>query len=157
MNIYLHNPKDFSNICTISRTLEFFGIHKCYIYDTNNLIREKYGKSYSRKLRTQSAGAFEKIRFEKIEDYQKFLENYSGRKVATVLDKNSGDLQDFSHKEDDIILFGNETFGLPKEVIESADEKIFIQGNGLTQSLNLSNSLAIIVYSIISKNSHLKK
>lgn len=77
MNIFLHSPQDFQHICTIARNLEFFGHHQCYVFDTHNRIRERYGKSYSQKIRTISAGAFDKITFHTITNLIEFLQNYT--------------------------------------------------------------------------------
>lgn len=106
MNIFLYDPQDFSNVCTISRTLEFFWVKDCYVYDNHNLIREKYWKSYSRRLKTQSVWAFEKINFHKIEDYISFLKTYKWRKIITLLDEKADSLENYKPLENDIIIFG---------------------------------------------------
>lgn len=151
MNIFLYKPQDFSNICTISRTLEFFWIEKCYIYDENNLIREKYWKSYKRRLATQSAWAFEKIKFIKVENYLEFFKNYTWRKIITLIDKKAKNLKDYNYKKDDLIIFWNESFWLTDDVIGISDEKIYLKWIWQTQSLNLSNTVAIVVYTILNK------
>ena len=149
MNIFLYDPQDFSNVCTISRTLEFFWVKDCYVYDNHNLIREKYWKSYSRRLKTQSSWAFEKINFHKIEDYISFLKKYNWTKIITLLDEKADSLENYKPLENDIIIFGNEGIGLPEEIISLADEKIYIKRIWKTQSLNLSNTVAIVVYNVI--------
>jgi len=105
MHIFLYAPQDFHNICTISRNLESFGIQECHIFDPHHLIRERYGKSYSRKIRSISAGAFEKIRFIKVDDPITFLIQYQGRKIATLLDEASESLHDFSFEKNDLLVF----------------------------------------------------
>lgn len=51
--------------------------------------------------------------------------------------------------ENAIIIFRNEGIGLPEEIISLADEKIYIKRIWKTQSLNLSNTVAIVVYNVI--------
>ena len=53
----------------------------------------------------------------------------------------------------DTLLFGSETKGLPKLVLNqfSRKNKLFIPMNKKTRSLNLSNSVAIVLYSAWAK------
>lgn len=55
MKIFLHAPQNFQNICSITRNMEFFGQTECFIYDPYHLIRSRYGKSYTQKIRNISA------------------------------------------------------------------------------------------------------
>ena len=61
MNILLHAPRDFNNLCVLVRTLECFGITRCAVYDPHQLVRERYGRSYAKRLRIVSAGAFPRV------------------------------------------------------------------------------------------------
>ncbi len=58
MNVFLDAPQDFGNLCLIARTLETLGVWRCYVYDPNRLIRNRYGKSRTRRIQKISAGAF---------------------------------------------------------------------------------------------------
>ena len=52
-----------------------------------------------------------------------------------------------SYEEDCFILFGKETKGLPEELLlKNPDKCVRIPMQGEIRSLNLSNSVAIIVY-----------
>ena len=51
-HVFLHAPRDFNNVCVIARTLEVFGYRACVVFDPHRIIRERYGKSYSRRLRS---------------------------------------------------------------------------------------------------------
>lgn len=54
---------------------------------------------------------------------------------------------DFEFRDGDFFVFGKETAGLPKEILEEHKETcIKIPINGEVRSLNLSNSAAIILY-----------
>lgn len=151
MKILLYSPQDFQNICTITRVLENFGLKECFIYDKNNLIRDHYWKSYSRKIRTVSAGAFDKIQFLKIKDPILFLKEYTWRKIATIIDKTSESIIWFDFQKDDLVIFWSESSGIPLEISSLCDKKIIIPQLWITQSLNLSHSVAIIVYEYIRK------
>lgn len=111
MNVFLDAPKDFSNVCLISRTLEALGVNRCYVHDPNRLIRERYGKSRTRRIQKVSAGSFFRVKFERIEDPTLFLSTLPGRKVATVPGRRAAPLTRFEFRPDDTVLFGSERRG----------------------------------------------
>lgn len=118
----------------------------CFVYDTNNLIREKYGKSYSRKIRSISAGAFDKVCFQRVENPLEFLCDYHGRKIATVLSSHAVSLVNFPFQPSDLVIFGSEARGIPSEIVQQSDVQICIPQHGKTQSLNVSHAVAIVLY-----------
>ncbi len=145
MRVFVCAPEDFNNICVLARTLEVLGLDTCSVYDPHRLIRPRYGKSYGRRLRTVSAGAFFRIRFERVASPVDFIRNYSGRSIATVPDQSATSLYGFEFCRDDLIVFGSEGHGLPGEVVEACDVRLTIPQRGATQSLNLSVASGIIL------------
>jgi len=79
---------------------------------------------------------------------QRLLEEYKGRKIATVCDDGeSSDLQNFVCQENDLVMIGNEQFGLPMEIINGANiHKLSIQMQRKLNSLNISCAFSIISY-----------
>jgi tRNA(Leu) C34 or U34 (ribose-2'-O)-methylase TrmL len=144
--VFLHAPQDFRNLCVLARTLEVFGHHECYLFDPRRLVRERYGKSRSREMRVVSAGAFDKIRWHRIEEPASFLTAYQGRIVATVATADATPLTRFEFLDDDLLLFGSESQGLPKAVVDCAGSRVTIPARGQTQSLNLAVSLAVVMF-----------
>jgi tRNA(Leu) C34 or U34 (ribose-2'-O)-methylase TrmL len=145
-NVFLHAPQDFRNLCVLARTLEAFGHRECFLFDPRRLVRERYGKSRSREMRVVSAGAFSKIRWTRVEEPERFLDDYQGRVVATVATPGATPLHRFGFHDTDLLLFGSESQGLPQAVVDSADERLTVPSRGQTQSLNLAVSLAIVVF-----------
>ncbi|MDQ3318113.1 MAG: hypothetical protein M3522_12385 [Actinomycetota bacterium] len=86
MQVFLDAPQDFEHVCVISRTLEALGVRRCHVHDTNRLIRPRYGKSRTRRLKKVSAGAFFRVGFERVEDPATFLSSLQGRKIGAVPD-----------------------------------------------------------------------
>ncbi len=138
-------PEDFNNICVLARTLEVLGVDTCSVYDPHRLIRARYGKSYTRRLSTVSAGAFFRIRFECVASPVEFIRDYAGRSIATVPDQSVSSLFRFEFCGDDLIVFGSEGHGLPERVVEACDARLTIPQCGVTQSLNLSVASGIIL------------
>ena len=60
---------------------------------------------------------------------------------------------DVKFEEDAYIMFGKESAGIPEEIlIEHPDECIRIPMFGEIRSLNLSNSVAIVLYEALRQN-----
>lgn len=145
MNVLAHAPTDFANLCVLIRTLECFGISSCTVFDPHRLIRERYGKSYGRKLRAVSAGAFSKVRFTVIADTASYLRDHSGRTLATVPDPTAQSLYDFRFEDEDLVVLGSEASGLPAAIVAACDQRITIPQTGVTQSLNLCVAAGIVL------------
>lgn len=145
-NVFVYAPQDFRNLCVLARTLEVLGHTDCYVFDPRGLVRDSYGKSRSREMRVVSAGAFSKIRWNRVEEPARFLADYRGRVVATVVDAEATELTRFRFSSTDLLLFGSESYGLPASVVDSAHATVTIPSRGQTQSLNLAVSLAIVLF-----------
>ncbi|PUU86637.1 MAG: tRNA (cytidine/uridine-2'-O-)-methyltransferase, partial [Halanaerobium sp.] len=60
---------------------------------------------------------------------------------------------EFEYQDDDYFLFGKETAGLPEELLENnLDRCIRIPMKDDLRSLNLSNSVSIIIYEALRQN-----
>lgn len=146
MEVFVHAPEQFENLCVLARTLEVFGFERCHVFDPRRLVRERYGKSYAQKLRTVSAGAFAKIRWLRIEsDPVSFLRGYPGRRVATVPRKDATSLHRFQFKSSDLLLIGSEGRGLDPLILAQCDEQITIPQQGVTESLNVAVASGIFL------------
>lgn len=145
MRVLVYAPEDFSNVCVLARTLEVLGVGACFVCDPHHLIRPRYGKFYARRLRTISAGAFFRIRFERVASPVESIREHAGRSIATVPDQSATSLYDFGFDGDDLIVFGSEGHGLPEGVIEACDTRLTIPQRGATQSPNLGVASGIIL------------
>lgn len=93
------------------------------IYDKRNIMKDE---NKVRWISDFSCGAINRAPLEYTESFDIFKQKHRGRIIATCLNKTAVPLQDFIFKEDDIILFGNEYDGLPKNLIENADACLYI-------------------------------
>jgi tRNA G18 (ribose-2'-O)-methylase SpoU len=145
MQVFVYAPEDFNNLCVLTRTLETLGVDSCHVYDMHNLVRPYYGKSYTRKLRSLSAGAFSRVDMLPVAAPLEFIGGFAGRSVATVPDQSATSLHAFSFLQDDLLVLGSEARGLPAEVIEACDVQLTIPQRGVTQSLNLCVASGIVL------------
>ena len=82
-----------------------------------------------------------------IEELKEKIANYE--KIATLpKTDNSVWLRDYTPKERAVIMFGTESCGLSKELIDFADKNITIEMSDKVESLNLSISAGVILYKL---------
>jgi tRNA G18 (ribose-2'-O)-methylase SpoU len=147
-DIFLYAPQDFHNLCLLVRTLEAFGHRRCFVFDPHRLIRERYGKVRTRESRRVSAGAFEKMSWERVERPGELLSEPERRVVVTVAEAGAEPLSGHVFEPADLVVFGSESRGLPREVLERADVALTIPLLGETRSLNLAVSVGIVLFEL---------
>src|SRR6187431_3192942 len=146
MEVFVHAPEQFENLCVLARTLEVFGFERCHVFDPHRIVRDRYGKSYSQKLRTVSAGAFSKIAWLRIEpDPVSFLRSYSGRILATVPRQDATSLHQFRFRRSDLLVIGSEGRGLDATILAECQAQITIPQAGMTESLNVAVASGIFL------------
>ncbi len=80
-------------------------------------------------------------------DYNSFEKFSRGSNLFFASTKGEINYYDINYKEGDYFVFGSETAGLPEEIIRQNFNKcITIPMPGNVRSLNLSNSVAVILY-----------
>lgn len=82
------------------------------------------------------------------QNYAAFLEQFKPKRIFACSTHGKTFYTDVRYQEGDVLLFGPETRGLPKELLNSlpAENVIRIPMLPNSRSLNLSNSAAIILY-----------
>lgn len=78
-----------------------------------------------------------------------FLAEYEGRRMFLSTTKGERKYTDVEYRDDDMILFGRETAGLPKDFIETRREqaiRIPMSADTRLRSLNLSNAVNIVLF-----------
>lgn len=149
MNIFLDGPQHFNNLCAVVRTLEVFGVQRCFVYDPGRLVRPRYGKRRRRESRTISAGAFGRVELVRVLEPATWLSQAPGRVVVTVPAAGATPLSAFSFQAEDTIVFGGESQGIQDAILELADARLTIPQAGQTRSLNLSVAVGVVVYAAI--------
>lgn len=147
-DVFLYAPQDFHNLCLLVRTLEAFGYRRCFVFDPHRLVRERYGKVRARESRRVSAGAFEKMSWLRVERPDELFSEQAGRVVVTVADPGAAPLSGHRFESDDLLVFGSESAGLPRDVIARGDVALTIPLVGETRSLNLAVSVGIVLFEV---------
>ncbi len=74
-----------------------------------------------------------------------FLESKKNQRVILMTTKASEAYINFNFEENDTILFGKESFGVPKKIHNAVNNRLKIPMKQNKRSLNLASSVAIIL------------
>ena len=99
------------------------------------------------------------IGFSKIfryQDYDDFINKNKKKRIILMTTKAKKHYHKFKFKKDDILLFGRESAGVPKNLHKTIKDKIKIPMNKNTRSLNVAMSVAIISAEALRQNNLLK-
>lgn len=89
------------------------------------------------------------VKLEVHSSLEEFLRQYQGRRMYLATTKGGRLYTEVSYKDEDMILFGKETAGLPRDFIEENKEyavRIPMSKDTRLRSFNLSNSANIILF-----------
>ena len=86
-------------------------------------------------------------------DYEDFLEKNPGAKIYMATTKAEKIYTEVNYEPDCYIMFGKESAGIPEEIlVKHKEESIRIPMVGDIRSLNLGNSVAIVLYEALRQN-----
>lgn len=89
------------------------------------------------------------VKLEVHESLNEFMEKYGDRRLFLATTKGTHRHTDVSFEDEDMILFGRETKGLPKPFIAEHEEttlRIPMSKDTRLRSLNLANSVNIVLF-----------
>lgn len=140
LNIVLYEPEIPANTGNIGRT--------CVATGTRLHLIEPLGFRLDEKsLRRAGMDYWHKLDVTRYIDYNDFLEKNPGAKIYMATTKDPKVYTDVTFEEDCFIMFGKESAGIPEEILLKNQERaIRIPMNEEIRSLNLGNSVAIVLY-----------
>ena len=89
-------------------------------------------------------------------DFEIFLKKYKKSRIVLMTTKAKKIYHEFRFKKNDMLLFGRESAGVPKELHQLLKNKIKIPMNKKTRSLNVAMSVAIVTAEALRQNRLLK-
>lgn len=146
LNIVLHEPEIPQNTGNIGRT--------CVATGTRLHLIEPLGFSISDKaVKRAGMDYWEHLDVTVYEDYEDFCRRNPGAKVYMATTKGPNVYSDVSYEPDCYIMFGKESGGIPEKILVNNQENaIRIPMNPEIRSLNLANSVAIVLYEALRQN-----
>ena len=146
LNIVLYEPEIPANTGNIGRT--------CVATGTKLHLIEPLGFSLSEKaLKRAGMDYWSQLEVERYVNYEDFLQRNPGAKIYMATTKAKKIYSEASYEPDCYIMFGKESAGIPEEILkDNPDTCVRIPMIGETRSLNLSNSVAIVLYEALRQN-----
>ena len=89
-------------------------------------------------------------------DFETFLKKNQKSRIVLMTTKAKKIYHKFRFKKNDMLLFGRESAGVPKELHQLLKNKIKIPMNKKTRSLNVAMSVAIVTSEALRQNRLLK-
>ena len=89
-------------------------------------------------------------------DFEIFLKKFKKSRIVLMTTKAKKLYHRFKFKKNDMLLFGRESAGVPKELHELLKDKIKIPMNKKTRSMNVAMSVAIVASEALRQNNLLK-
>lgn len=140
LNIVLFEPEIPANTGNIGRT--------CVATGTRLHLIEPLGFSLSEKsIKRSGMDYWKDLDVTTYVNFEDFLERNPGAKLYMGTTKAKKTYTEVSYEPDCFIMFGKESAGIPEEILVDYEETaIRIPMIGEIRSLNLSNSVAIVLY-----------
>lgn len=140
LNIVLFEPEIPANTGNIGRT--------CVATNTRLHLIEPLGFRLNEKnLKRAGMDYWEHLDVTTYIDYRDFMEKNPGAKIYMATTKSPNLYTDVKYEPDCYIMFGKESAGIPEEILmEHKENCIRIPMINDIRSLNLSNSVAIVLY-----------
>lgn len=146
LNIVLHEPEMPANTGNIGRTCVAAGARLHLIeplgFSINDKMVKRAGLDY-----------WDKLDVTVYDDFNDFCERNPGAKIYMATTKAHKTYTEVSYEPDCYIMFGKESAGIPEEIlVDHEDTCVRIPMIGDIRSLNLSNSVAIVLYEALRQN-----
>ena len=153
LNVVLFEPEIPANTGNIGRTCVATGTRLHLIEPLGFRLNEK-------ELRRAGMDYWKDLDVIRYVNYQEFLDKNPGAKIYMATTKGRQVYTEVSYEPDCYLMFGKESAGIPEEIlVEHPEECVRIPMMGETRSLNLSNSVAIVLYEALRQNdfAHMKR
>lgn len=144
--IVLHEPEIPANTGSIGRTCVATGA-------SLHLIEPLGFQLTERNLKRAGMDYWKRLDVTRYINYREFMERHKGATVWYATTKARRVYTDVRFGMDDFVMFGAESCGIPEEILHANREHcIRIPMLPGERSLNLSNSVAIVLYEMLRQN-----
>lgn len=146
MHIVLHQPEIPANTGNIGRTCVAVGAALHLIEPLGFRLNEK-------EIKRSGMDYWESLDVRRYINFKEFLEKNPKARIWMATTKAKHMYSDVAFGEDDYIMFGKESAGIPEEILVEYEETcIRIPMLDKIRSLNLSNAVAVVLYEAMRQN-----
>lgn len=159
MNTYviLHNIRSAHNVGSIFRTADGAGVSRIYLTGYTPAPIDRFGR-VCKEIEKTSLGATAFVSWEHVEDVHELITQLHHSHISVIAIEQHEHADDFatmSNEGDRAYIFGNEIDGVDLDVCARADRIIYIPMHGKKESLNVSVTAGIILFTPHSRRNHL--
>ena len=146
MHIILHQPEIPANTGNIGRT--------CVATGTSLHLIEPLGFRLNEKeIKRAGMDYWQHLDVTRYVNFEEFRKEHPGAKIWMATTKAKRSYTDVSFGPDDFIMFGKESAGIPEDILyDNQETAVRIPMINDIRSLNLSNSVAIVLYEALRQN-----
>ncbi len=146
INIVLHEPEMPANTGNIGRTCVATGARL-------HLIEPLGFRMSDKMIKRAGMDYWDKLNVVTYACYEDFLRENPGAKIYMATTKSKQVYTDVHYEQDCYIMFGKESAGIPEEILmDNKENCIRIPMLEDIRSLNLANSVAIVLYEALRQN-----
>ena len=146
LNIVLFEPEIPANTGNIGRTCVATGTRLHLIEPLGFRLNEK-------SIKRAGMDYWEHLDVTRYINFEEFLDKNPGAKIYMATTKGQHVYTEVNYEPDCYIMFGKESAGIPEEIlVEHPDNCIRIPMLSEIRSLNLSNSVAVVLYEALRQN-----
>ncbi|MCX6716616.1 MAG: TrmH family RNA methyltransferase [Candidatus Taylorbacteria bacterium] len=155
--VLLHDIRSIHNVASIFRTSDGAGVEKIYLTGYSPCPVDRFGRP-QKGFAKVSLGAENSVSWEYEKEPRALLTRLKKQGVSVVAVEQDERSELYSEMKDGkkvpakikypaIFVFGNEVGGVDKKILDLADKIIEIPMRGVKESLNVSVSVGIILFS----------
>ena len=134
----MYEPDIAGNVGTIIRMCACLGLDLDII--------EPCGFPFNReKIKKSGLDYIDKVKITRYASFEEFKEINKGYRIVLLTTKASVEYTTFKFQDNDILLVGRESAGVPDKVHNSVDGRVVIKMQENTRCLNVAISLAMVV------------
>jgi tRNA G18 (ribose-2'-O)-methylase SpoU len=149
----VNNIRSTHNVGSIFRTADGVGIKKIYICGVSPSPVDRFGRE-RKDLAKVALGAEKNMEWEYIKEIKDLIEikKKQGFEIfALEQNDNSVDYKDVKIVKDTLIILGEETKGIDKEILNMCNKIVEIPMKGNKESLNVSVASGVLLYRLLDK------
>ena len=146
MHIILHQPEIPANTGNIGRTCAATGAHLHLIEPLGFRLGEK-------ELKRAGMDYWDQLSVTRYVDFADFQRKNPGARLYMATTKGRHVYTEVSYEKDCYLMFGKESGGIPEEIlVQNQENCVRIPMWGDIRSLNLANSVAVVLYEALRQN-----
>ena len=139
MKILLYQPDIAGNVGTIIR------MAVCFDIELNIIEPCGFPFDEDKIVKRSAMDYFEFVKLKRYDSFESFKENNKDCRIVLLTTKSSIPYYDFKFEENDVIMVGRESAGVPEEIHNNVDNRLLIPMKNGARCLNVAVSLSIVV------------